>query len=327
VEGACPGAAAVATEDGHSKDETLSVLKDFKKQEDFDDKVIIVTAEQEGHSNGFWIEKDEMSQAYAKRATGNYLWQVDHDEFYKHEDLNTICELLEKQPDITSMNFRTLNFWGSLRHKVDGMWLRCGDHDFQRLFAWGPGFQYATHRPPTVIDNQGRNQKDIKHVSATIMAREGIYLYHYEYLFPFQVKNKTIYYSNRCQGSRHSLDWFNDCYMNLSKPFKVHNIMRWLSWLEVYAGIHPHQVENMMNEVSNNYKWITVRRTDDLDILTKNIWYNFSILMLKFISLIVRVFYTDLRFIFKKFFIDCGLWPFVQRLRGRAIDGSLKSIK
>ena len=43
----------------------------------------MVTAEECGHENGFWPgEKDEQSRAYAARATGDYLWQVDVDEFY-----------------------------------------------------------------------------------------------------------------------------------------------------------------------------------------------------------------------------------------------------
>ena len=48
-----------------------------------EDELVIVTAEDDGHPNGFWPgEKDEQSRAYAKRATGDYLWQVDIDEFY-----------------------------------------------------------------------------------------------------------------------------------------------------------------------------------------------------------------------------------------------------
>jgi hypothetical protein len=84
AEGASPKAAHVATPDGHSIDGTLDILRRFKAEEDPEDKIIIVTAEDEGHPNGFWPgEKDEQSQAYAKRATGDWLWQVDIDEFYQ----------------------------------------------------------------------------------------------------------------------------------------------------------------------------------------------------------------------------------------------------
>ena len=98
VEGASPHAHSIATQDGHSTDDTLDVLRNFKRDEDPDNKIQIVTAEDEGHPNGFWPgEKHEQSQAYAKRATGNWLWQVDVDEFYMPQDMTWIIEtLLEK---------------------------------------------------------------------------------------------------------------------------------------------------------------------------------------------------------------------------------------
>ena len=84
VEGASPGAANICTLDGHSTDGTSDALWDFKAHEDPEHKLTILTAQDEGYANGFWPgEKHEQSQAYAKRATGDYLWQVDVDEFYK----------------------------------------------------------------------------------------------------------------------------------------------------------------------------------------------------------------------------------------------------
>src|SRR3972149_5144723 len=90
VEGACGSARSISTEDGHSRDSTLEVLRRVQREEDPEKKVLVVTAEEEGRGNGFWAEKDEMSQAYAKRATGNYIWQVDSDEFYLPGDMETV---------------------------------------------------------------------------------------------------------------------------------------------------------------------------------------------------------------------------------------------
>src|SRR3546814_12516086 len=72
AECAAPCARNIATPQGHSRDGTLEVLRRFKQEEDPEDKVVIVTAEDEGHPDGFWPgEKDEQSRAYPKRATGN----------------------------------------------------------------------------------------------------------------------------------------------------------------------------------------------------------------------------------------------------------------
>ena len=67
------------------------------EHEDHENKISLITAEDEGYKNGFWPgEKDEQSQAYAKRTTGNWLWQLDVDEFYHEKDLIEITAYLTK---------------------------------------------------------------------------------------------------------------------------------------------------------------------------------------------------------------------------------------
>src|SRR5262245_14627805 len=95
VEGACAAAKTIATADGHSTDNTLEILHQFKSDEDPENKLQIITRD------GFWSEKDEQSQAYAAKATGDFLWQVDIDEFYKPEDMEAIINLLQKDPSIS----------------------------------------------------------------------------------------------------------------------------------------------------------------------------------------------------------------------------------
>jgi hypothetical protein len=58
VEGACRSALSVSRSDGHSTDGTLESLYRFQHELDPDKKVIIVTAVDEGYSDGLWPEKD-----------------------------------------------------------------------------------------------------------------------------------------------------------------------------------------------------------------------------------------------------------------------------
>jgi len=99
VEGAVQGAKKIATNDGHSLDGTLESLYKFKAEEDHENKIKIVIR------NGFWKEKKEMSLAYAERASGDYLWQVDIDEFYKSKDIQMIIEMLSKDSEIFAISF------------------------------------------------------------------------------------------------------------------------------------------------------------------------------------------------------------------------------
>ncbi len=118
VEGACEAAAEIATPDGHSNDGTLQTLQRFKAEEDPQGKVQIVRRE------GFWSEKDEQSQAYAERASGDYLWQVDIDEFYQPEDLRVVLGMLHDDPGITAVSFEQITFWGRFDYVADGWYLR-----------------------------------------------------------------------------------------------------------------------------------------------------------------------------------------------------------
>ena len=201
VEGAAPGARNIATPDGHSRDGTLEALRRFKAEEDPDGKVVIVTAEDAGHPDGFWPgEKDEQSRAYATRATGNYLWQVDIDEFYLADDMERVMAMLVADPTIEAMTFRQITFWGGLEYVCDGWYLRRGAAYYHRLFRWRPDYTYATHRPPTVLDETGRDLRTGRWLDASATVAAGIHLYHYSLLLPKQVIEKCDYYAQRRVG-------------------------------------------------------------------------------------------------------------------------------
>ncbi len=275
VEGAVPGAASIADEKGHSTDGTLETLIRFKEEEDPEDKLIIVTAEDEGYPDGFWPgEKDEQSQAYAKRATGEYLWQVDIDEFYKPEDMETLLKMLKEDPSITAVSFPMLTFWGSPDYIADGWYLRRGARIYHRVFKWGPGYRYVTHRPPTVHDPDGRDLRSIKWIKGKDLEKKGIYLYHYSLLFPRQVLDKCTYYLHADWAKRHrAISWARECFLSLKNPFRVHNVYDYPSWLERFEGTHPPQVMAMMKDIKEGRLKIEMRPTQDIENLLQSSSY------------------------------------------------------
>ncbi len=253
VEGAAPGAAGIAGPDGHSRDGTLAELRRFAAHEDPAGKLTVVTAEDEGHADGFWPgEKDEQSRAYAARATGDYLWQVDVDEFYLPGDMAAVVELLRARPPVSAATFPTVTIWGAPWCAVDGWFLRRGAADYHRLFRWGRGYTYATHRPPTVLDDHGRDTREGRWLRAADLRARGIAMRHYSLLLPGQVREKVEYYANwgvaarRLQGRR----WLADSYLTLRRPYRVHNVYDYPSWLLRYDGQHPPEVERMLADLA-----------------------------------------------------------------------------
>ena len=265
VEGAAPGAAKIASADGHSLDGTLDSLRAFKDQEDPDDKLIIVTRD------GFWSEKDEMSQAYAERATGDYLWQVDVDEFYQPQDIEAICDLLVEQPSITAVSFQSVFFWAAPEYRVDSWYLRRGEAEFHRLFKWGRGYHYVTHRPPTVADAQGRDLREGHWIRAKDLLKRGIFLYHYSLLLPKQVREKCEYY-RRAEWAqrRHILAWADEAYFALRRPFHAHNVYEYPGCLYRYSGAHPPQIVQMWRDLNEPQSPYDLRPSDDIEALLRS---------------------------------------------------------
>lgn len=288
VEGAAPAAASISTPDGHSIDGTLATLYRFKSQEDPENKITIITAEDEGYPNGFWPgEKHEQSQAYAKRATGDWLWQVDIDEFYQPDDMQWICKELLSDPDIYAISFEPIQFWGGLDYYVDGWYLRYGENIFHRVFRWRSGYQYVSHRPPTVVDEQGIALRQRGWAKPEKLIKRGIYLYHYATLFPEQVRLKSNYYSKVDWGRfERMVEWADENYIRLRNPYRVHKVYRYPSWLERYSGTHPPQVLAMWSDIQSNRLNVPVSLRDNTDVerLLSTHWYWLAKLVLKLVS-------------------------------------------
>jgi len=272
VEGACPGSITVSTIDGHSTDGTLGILQDFCENEDPDKKVIIITAEDEGHSDGFWSgEKDEMSRAYARRVTGNYLWQIDVDEFYHDSAIEKVKTLLFSDPSISAISFRQLQFWGGFQYLVDSWLLRRGAHNFHRLFKWEEGYIYKSHRPPTVFNKSGTDLREINWITAEDSLKMGLILHHYSFVFPKQVIEKAQYYKNAEWSKREKADWWaNDVFMKLSDPFRVFSVYWDVSWIKRFRGEHPSSIKTLIRDIESGKIGILVRQTGDIEQLLRN---------------------------------------------------------
>lgn len=312
VEGAVPGAAPLARPDGHSRDGTLEELRRFAAEEDPEGKVVVVTAEDEGHDDGFWPgEKDEQSRAYARRAVGDWLWQVDVDECYLPEDLALVCEVLEAAPEVTAVSFPTVTIWGGLGYAVDGWYLRRGASRYHRLFRWGPGYEYRRHRPPTVVDAAGRDLRSLTWLRAEDTGRLGVTMRHYSLLFPHQAREKAVYYGRwglygDWFGEEGLRRWLEDSYLTLRRPYRVHNVYRYPSWLERFDRPHPPEVVRMVEDVRAGRWPVALRRSDDIERLLASPWYAAGRALLKAAEPLDRAFWA----------VRWGAGPRLRRLLG-----------
>ena len=281
VEGGSKNAVEFAPE-GHSTDGTRESLFEFKEKEDPENKVKIITKE------GFWEEKNEQSQAYARIATGDYLWQVDVDEFYKHEDVEKIIEMLRGNPDITQVSFKAIAFWGGFDYIYDSWKMRSRGliEEIPRLFKWGVGYQYVTHRPTTIRNSKGKNLRDLYYINGRTLAGKGIFQHHYSTLFPRIVLERCQYHLRR-SGSKtrkHLENWAEDVFMNLKNPYNVDMTKSSTSWLERFRGKHPDIIYQLQNDIKKGEINVEIRQTEDIELLLESPRYKIGRTVLKYLS-------------------------------------------
>lgn len=275
VEGGHEDAKHVCTPDGHSIDDTLKLLQEFKDQEDKDDKVIIIKKE------GFWKKRDDLgkdrtfqSRAYADLATGDYLWQVDIDEFYCAEDMEKILSLLKNNPTITVISFKMLNFFGRPEYLING-WKFKQNLEVFRVFKWQKGYKYLTHEPPTIVDENGIDLRKRKWIKGKFLAKNfGIYMYHYSHLFPWQVWQKVrVYEKEKPEKCSRIIEWSNESYFSLSKPYSVERHYWLPSWLDRYNKKYPVEVKRMMEDIVAGKVKHQLRDIDDIENLLASFKY------------------------------------------------------
>jgi hypothetical protein len=292
VEGGHVDARSVCTPDGHSVDGTLECLYKFKQDEDTENKVQIITRD------GFWPKKDELgndrtpqSRAYAERATGDYLWQIDIDEFYREEDMIKVLNLLSSNPDITAITFPTYTFWGDINYTADSWYLRKGAMYYHRLFKWSKNYRYLTHEPPTIVDENGVDLRKKRWIKGRTMKFKGIYMYHYSLLFPWQVEQKvSVYRDEKPDLYSGIVDWAENNYFRIGDEFRVHNLYKHPSWLKRFKGEAPEQVKYMMADIKGRKVDAKLRRTDDIEALVNSKSYHLRIFFLKIEGPLTRLF-------------------------------------
>jgi hypothetical protein len=156
---------------GRSIDGTVEFLEKISSEHD---NVILIK------SNGFWKSKDEQVnvaiEEVRKITRQCFLWQVDIDEQWELEDLETAeKELIEN--DAKTGQFKCMHYVGKDLIAI-GEW---GEGPYNRLWKWS-GEKFYIHEPPILERGNG------KEVSLSPIFR------HYSYFFEKDVRFKNDWY-------------------------------------------------------------------------------------------------------------------------------------
>ena len=196
-----------------------------------------------------------------------------------------IIDMLKEDSSITTISFPELPFWGSFDYIVDGIFLRHRYSEVHRLFKWGVKYEYLTHRPVTIVNEEGIDLREVGWLRANDLRKKGIFLYHYYKLFPDQVSSKMVYYANLVGSSRSKIkmiensdEYYNKTFLKLENTFRIHTINKWPSWLVKFHGDHPERIKVLQNDIVTGEINTQTRDMNDVDVLVKTIHYRAGIL-------------------------------------------------
>jgi hypothetical protein len=69
------------------------------------------------------------------------------------------------------------------------------------------------------------------------------------------------------------MDWADQSYFSIKKPFRAHNVYDFPSWLRSFKGDHPEQVVDLQNDILNGHIKIKTRKNEDIENMVNSLRY------------------------------------------------------
>jgi glycosyltransferase involved in cell wall biosynthesis/Flp pilus assembly protein TadD len=147
----------------------------------------------------FWDGKLEMVNAPLKNLPDKcLLWQIDADELWRAEQIETAHRLFREQPDRTAALFHCHFFVSpDLVTTTTDTYSHNTAYEWIRLWRYQKGMQWKSHEPPRLMIEQKTDWVDAAQIAA-FSHREteeaGLVFTHYAYCLASQVRFKEDYY-------------------------------------------------------------------------------------------------------------------------------------
>lgn len=139
--------AGQATEDGHSLDRTVEIIKEVKKNKDPDKKIIFVQIDRP------WNDLEELKATFFQyMQEGDWMLITDADEFIMPSVVDDMRQAISMEPyanELIPAGF--YHFWRDAHHvrRPSGDW----GQQHQRFIRFQPGLQYQNHPVARDKDN------------------------------------------------------------------------------------------------------------------------------------------------------------------------------
>lgn len=136
-----------STEDGHSTDNTIELIENFKVNKDPDKKITFIKI------NRHWENLEAIKQTFLDVSSdGDIIIINDCDEIFEKKDIQRIRKFFDLNPGATELIVNFLHYYGDFWHiaKPGAEW----NPNHQRIFRFQRGSKYLSHPVLTDSNNQ-----------------------------------------------------------------------------------------------------------------------------------------------------------------------------
>lgn len=239
-----------------STDKTLDIIKSFH---DPDKKIKLISSHYQEKDHQFLSALSLMSK------NPDYLLQVDADEVWTEKSLQNLCKLLSERKPI-SVGVHSHTFVGGFDRVISGFEEKTDN--FYRVFKWEPNCKFITHRPPTILYQDGNKTGGVDHIDSD-EARDyyEVSMCHYSYVWPSQVKSKIEYYKAKVSMQNCIPDFYESYWLPWTKTDSLEekwNIekkilgmhefkpeIRGPAFTKKYIGKHPKSIDSCKDSLLN----------------------------------------------------------------------------
>ena len=161
-----------ATPDGHSVDNTLEIIRNFKQTKDPKNKVTLISIQKP------WENLEKMKQTFLDMCIpGDWVIINDADEFYRPHDIQRLRIAVDLNPHAAEFVPNFVHFYGGTKYiAVPGPeW----QPQHQRIFKYVRGMKYNSH--PVVTDPAGHCTYFSPHYQHRRIMLNDFFIYHYGY--------------------------------------------------------------------------------------------------------------------------------------------------
>lgn len=264
VEGAYEKFRHAATPEGRSTDKTLDIIRAYP---DPQKKIKLIA------KDGFYGDRLDMCNVLLEHVTGDVVWQVDADEFYRPETHIYIRHLFEKR-EADRVSFYFHDFFAATGYTIFG-YETLGLQDVNRVHRFRPGDRWRSQRPPLLNDQSGNLKQIRRHVGGLELKDQGHVMHHATLFFEKQITDKYKYYASMWSSVSRPGTWMEDVWKKLDNKFNVACLDSAATYLQrTPSSAVPQPLLDMIKDVRDGiHPSYTLRPVDDIEAFLNSAVY------------------------------------------------------